>query len=470
MFSLLNDLSQNIVIEKASQMAVSTYCVIFTMWLCKTRRAPRGTIYWLPTKGSVQDFVGTKVDPFINENQELVKSIDKTHKFNMGLKFLYGIPTYWRGLESKSGVKTISADAAMYDEFDEADQSQVAQARKRLSGGDIRIERELSTPTIPDFGINKRFQESDQHYFALKCPSCSRYQVLEQEFPNCFKQNKHGEYYLACKHCAKPLDIKDGYWCAMNPKHPTRGYHISQLYSPFLKPDDIMREYYTTEFMGHFYNHVIGEPYLSATDKVTEAHVLNLCDPTLKMPDVSQTGTFMGVDQGAKLHVTIMRSGTKPQVIAAIETDSFDQVAYLIRRYNVRDCVIDALPETRKARELQQKFTNKVWLCFYNDNQKGSYAWDEEKGIVQVNRTESLDAGTNAILEQKLSFFRREKIMEMFAKHCSNTAKVVEEDPETGSKKYVYKKLGPDHFRHSLNYAMIAMSRNKSGPAFSVFR
>lgn len=468
MYSLLSDLSQTIVIEKASQMAVSTYCVIYTMWLCKTKNAPRGVIYWLPTDGDVTDFVGTKVDPFISENQELLKSADKSQKFNVGLKFMYGIPTYWRGLKSKSKVKSISADAAMYDEFDEADPSQVAQARKRLSGGDIKIQRELSTPTIPDFGINKRFQESDQHHFALKCPSCNRYQVLEQEFPNCFKQNKQGDYYLGCKHCVKSLSIQNGYWCALNPKSQLRGYHISQLYSPFLSPNEIMHEFLTTEFIGHFYNHVVGVPHLSATDKVSENDVFNLADPTRPNAELSQTGTSMGVDQGAKLHVTIMKD---KKVLAAMERESFDDLAHIIRRYNVNNCVIDALPETRKARELQAKFNpGRVWLCFYNDNQKGSAAWDEEKGIVQVNRTESLDAGTNAILEQKMSFFRRDKILEMFAKHCSNTAKVVEEDPNTGSKKYVYKKLGPDHFRHSLNYAMIAVSRNKSGPAFSVFR
>jgi hypothetical protein len=35
-------------------------------------------------------------------------------------------------------------------------------------------------------------------------------------------------------------------------------------------------------------------------------------------------------------------------------------------------------------------------------------------------------------------------------------AKKLEEDEETGSKRYVYVKLGPDHFRHALNYEAMA--------------
>ena len=46
--------------------------------------------------------------------------------------------------------------------------------------------------------------------------------------------------------------------------------------------------------------------------------------------------------------------------------------------------------------------------------------------------------------------------MDEFATHCANTAKKLEEDEETGSKTYTWVKLGPDHYRHALNYWGIA--------------
>jgi hypothetical protein len=39
-----------------------------------------------------------------------------------------------------------------------------------------------------------------------------------------------------------------------------------------------------------------------------------------------------------------------------------------------------------------------------------------------------------------------------FASHLHNVAKNLEENEETGSKRYAYVKLGPDHFRHAFNY------------------
>jgi hypothetical protein len=50
-----------------------------------------------------------------------------------------------------------------------------------------------------------------------------------------------------------------------------------------------------------------------------------------------------------------------------------------------------------------------------------------------------------------------------FAKHLHNVAKKLEEDEETGSKRYVYVKLGPDHFRHAFNYESMAREARRGG-------
>ena len=48
------------------------------------------------------------------------------------------------------------------------------------------------------------------------------------------------------------------------------------------------------------------------------------------------------------------------------------------------------------------------------------------------------------------------EIVREFAEHLHNVAKRLEENEETGSKRYVYVKLGPDHFRHAFNYEAMA--------------
>lgn len=454
-------------------MGVSTYCIIWLLWLCKTRQAPRGIIYWLPTDSTVGDFVNTKLDPFIGENEENLKATVNTASKsaqNQGLKFLYNTPTFWRGLKSKTKVKSISADAAVYDEFDEADPEQVTQARKRLSASEVKLTRDLSTPTIPDFGIDKRFQESDQCHYAFKCEHCSTYNILEEHFPECFQQDKNGDYFHACYKCKRPIDVSSGTWIKKETRNKIRGYQISQLYSPFNSPNEIMHDYHTTQFMGHFYNHVLGLPWIAATDRVTKEHVYACCDPFFTMQSSFLKPTAMGIDVGSRLHVTIIQPDTKKRVVYMGELKHFEEIDTLMLKFNVRELVIDALPETRKVRELISRQKSKAWACFYNDNQKGAYAWKEDERIVMVNRTESLDAGTIDILEKKLVFPQRNSTLEEYAQHCENIVKVPEEDKDTGSIIYAYRKLGPDHYRHSLNYAMIALSRMRSGPVTSHFR
>lgn len=456
-------------------MGVSTYCLIRSLWLCKSKITPRGLIYWLPTDHAVGDFVKTKLDSFVLENEELQKALisQKTKRSmevnTQGLKFLYGVPMFFRGLKSKTNVKSISADAAIYDEFDEADPEQVTQARKRLSASLVKISVDLSTPTIPDFGIDKRFQESDQRHYAFKCDSCSTYNILEETWPNTFIQDKLGKYYPACKKCKSKLNLNNGTWFA-TVQSDIRGYQISQLYSPFVTPDEIMKEYHNTDFMGHFYNHVLGLPYLSSTDRVTAEMVLNLCEPIRTMPSNFLRPTVMGVDVGSLLHTTIIEPGNPHRLIFCGEYKSFEELDTVMLKFNVREVVFDALPETRKVREFISRHKHKAWMCFYSEHQKGSYSWNEIDRNVNVNRTESLDVCTDLVIRKQITLPQRNPMIELFALHCSNVAKVPEENKDTGEKRYAYKKLGPDHFRHSFNYAMIAASRLRHGPVVSIFR
>jgi len=48
------------------------------------------------------------------------------------------------------------------------------------------------------------------------------------------------------------------------------------------------------------------------------------------------------------------------------------------------------------------------------------------------------------------------EITREFGRRLNNVAKKLEEDEETGSKRYIYVKLGPDHFRHAFNYEAMA--------------
>jgi hypothetical protein len=118
--------------------------------------------------------------------------------------------------------------------------------------------------------------------------------------------------------------------------------------------------------------------------------------------------------------------------------------------------VVDALPETRNARSFAHRHRGRVFLNFYQEHQKGRYRWDERNQTVACNRTESLDASHNGIMNAQIILPKESEVTQEFAHHLHNVAKRLEEDEETGSKRYVYVKLGPDHFRHAFNYEAMA--------------
>jgi len=173
----------------------------------------------------------------------------------------------------------------------------------------------------------------------------------------------------------------------------------------------------------------------------------------------------MGVDQGADLHVVIGKKARQKagKVIQLGVYKDWEELDRLMKNFHISRCVVDALPETRNARAFAQRHKGRVFLNYYNEHQKGSYAWNEKDLTVSCNRTESLDASHKEITDQAIILPKECEIIRTFTDHLHNTAKKILEDEETGSKRYVYVKLGADHFRHAFNYE--AMAR-QSSPIF----
>ncbi len=109
-----------------------------------------------------------------------------------------------------------------------------------------------------------------------------------------------------------------------------------------------------------------------------------------------ENGIYMGADVGIKLHVVIRQHLGEDRTRALFigEVDTFEELAELMTRYDVRRCVIDALPDIHKAREFARARPGKVWLAYY-DRQDTDHLWVKGKGsdvaTVHINRVQSLD-------------------------------------------------------------------------------
>ncbi len=223
----------------------------------------------------------------------------------------------------------------------------------------------------------------------------------------------------------------------------TSGYHYSQLFSHFVEPGDILHQFRTTDNLADFYNLKIGNAYVEAENRLTVQEVLALCGHD-GIAGHDEGPCYMGVDQGKDLHVVIGKKHPQKagKIIHVAAYKDWDELDRLMRNFNVTRCVVDALPETRNARAFAERFRGKVFLNYYNEHQKGHYAWNERELIVSCNRTESLDASHREIMDKAVIFTKQCGIIRDFANHLHNVAKRLEENEETGSKRYVYLKLG----------------------------
>ena len=440
---------------KATQMGLTSKAMLRTMHSARYGDY-RGILYLFPSKSDVLDFSKGRISPLIADNPDTIgKWVTETD--SAGIKKVWNTFLYLRGMRSRVGLKSVPADLIVYDELDEAPQKGIDMAQERMAHSEIKESLKLSNPTIPDYGIDKAFQGTDQRYWLLKCPACGHYTCLEDTFPGCLVETG-GRVIRACERCQSELDPAVGEWV---PKHPRvtdqRGYHYSQLFSSYVEPVDILKQFRTTTNLQDFYNLKIGNAYIEAENRLSLEEVLHLCGSE-GIASSSPGPCSMGVDQGKDLHVVIGKRGVdRPDSVIHLGVyKDWEELDRLMVNFNVERCVVDALPETRNARAFAERYKGKVYLNYYQVGQKGGYAWNEGTLTVACNRTESLDESHNQVMFRKIFLPKECGVVKDFAQHMHNVAKKLEEDDDTGSKRYVYVKLGTDHFRHAFNYECMA--------------
>jgi hypothetical protein len=471
--ALLQDDSPRQCAKKGAQMGFTEACVLKTLHGHIAGKYPQGTLYLFPTQNDVTDFSKGRFNPLIVDNPSIARYVQDTDAAN--IKRIGGGMLYLRGArvsqkiqgtkKSSSALKSVPVDRLVFDEIDEMSPQMVDLALERISHSTVKEEFYLSTPTIPDYGIDKLYQSSDQRVWVIRCEKCNHETCLEIEFPECLRERGDGTVFRACTKCGAEIHPRDGRWVATYPDRSNDlvGWWISQLNSVYVNPADILRLYHDPPNgnLAEIYNSKLAMAWIAAENRLS-AHDLMAClgrDPMY----VNHTGPCaMGIDVGADLHVVI---GFKPnkktvQIAYMGRFSKFEDIHDLAQRFNVRCAVIDALPETRKVRDFQEAERYESFLCWYDDHLRTSARWNLEKRDVAVNRTEVCDATHHLVVTpDNLLLPRRSDEVDEYIKQMCNIAKVLEEDPETGSKEYRYRKLGPDHYRHAMNYLLLASTR-----------
>ena len=156
-----------------------------------------------------------------------------------------------------------------------------------------------------------------------------------------------------------------GEWIADLSNRKFHGYHLSRLFSPRYTIDELTERFFKA--LGNdsetqrFYNASLGEPYTAVGAELTAADMDAIRGeymPLLK----SGTPAVVGIDIGSFNYYQVVELKTGRLLSADIT--NWPGLDRLYDSYNLVATVIDALPETSKAKELARRHPN-VWLATY---------------------------------------------------------------------------------------------------------
>lgn len=468
------------VVMKGSQIGAST------MEILKVLHAARywgiNQIYTLPTADDVFKFVPGKVNRIMNLNPCIKEgidpqSVDAIEQKQIGKSFLY-----FKGTFTEREAIMLTSDRNIHDELDKSNPEVVRDYTSRMGYSKFRSQHFFSTPTIPNFGIHKMFEQSDQKNWRFNCPHCTYRQHMEWD-----KNVDQERGIYVCQKCKKeitPQEInKLGSWEARYPNRPISGYWITQMHCPWRTAADLIKEREDADDDTYFYNFVLGLPYLSAEQRIPASLFLrNLTD---KEAEAAEDYNVMGIDTGSGTgkgnHVII---GNKTGVFwMGVLTDKegndrFQQAAELIKFYDIRVTVIDGQPYTVEALNLAKQFPYRVYLCWFKDDPKMleiTRFFDEEEGKdkeledeikVLASRTRIIDDTITKLHKHEIKFAMKSESpsFKMLIEHAQTMyARSVTD--KLGQVKREWANTGANDFFLSFIYWHIALrKRNKYEP------
>lgn len=492
--AIYRDRSPKIAIRKPSQAGLSLWAIV-AKGIHAARYWGINIIHTLPTVADVQKFVPAKVNELIKRNVKIRagisdKEVDAVTQKQFGKGFVY-----YRGTQTEREVTMITSDRNIYDELDRSDMKQIAAFKSRQEGEDsLKEEIWLSTPTVPNFGIDEKYAESDQKHWRFTCGHCGYRQHMV--WPDNVDMARKAYICSACGGRLKETWIRPrtkkntegtGAWEAKYPGREVSGYWITQMIFPWkwVSCEDLVKEYREREKKGqldYFYNHKLGLPYVSAESQIPASLIYR----NLTQRDHVETNCIMGVD--VQLRELYVHVGTEEGIFGILcvreEYDDdgntvkskWERLAELMEVYDVRIAVIDGGFTPNEVMDFARRFPNRVFVNWYKDDPKHAkiirFADEdfqkppktfEEEVTVLTERDRMIDWVLADLKGGAIRFFyhQDDDAVKMLVAHTGTTyARTVTDRVGLASREWV--STGKDDLLHALIYWRIALEKFRS--------
>lgn len=451
------------VVMKATQVGCSAWAVRWSLYHADTKG--RTGLYVFPTAKDMYDFSSLRIKPTIDGSEYLAARQKPDDPDNKGMKGVGIGVVVFRGSESKRGLDSVDVDHLVFDEYDTLEHKNIPDAEMRVSSPlSPGLIRRIGVPSVPDWGISKLYDESDQRKWHVKCSHCGEWQELDF-----FKNVDMARAIRVCASCSGNIeaDIPNGEWVALFPDRDVRGYHMARLIIPGANIADMIKKSRkrTPSERLVFFNKHLGLPYAPAEGRLSKEAIAAAQREFVMGDALAYTGSnmvTMGVDVASvrdlnvRISEHISEDTKKALFIGQIE--SFDDLANLMDRFKVSMAAIDHLPDGRLSRGFAEKFPGRVYLVSYDGtpHPKDSQVLkvDEEMRHARVRRTEAIDAMADMIRQQKNLLPL--DLPEHYVEQMQSLVRVSEQD-ELGKRVVAYRRMGPaDDYAHCETYDVVA--------------
>lgn len=478
MYDMYNDLSPLQVTLKPPQIGATVKDILKSFWVAK--KLKRDIIYTLPTATDVNDMAGGKINRLVAQNpilKEWIRDHDTVEQKSVGDNIIY-----YRGTFSAKQAMMVSSDLNIHDEVDASDASVITQYETRLQAKQDGWRWYFSHPSLAGHGVDVYWNQSDKKEWYITCSECNHEQVLTWP-DNIDVENKR----YCCGTCRSEMSDEQrvhGIWrnadgVPWNGKveggYLFSGWHITQMMCSWIsaakileaKNDPMKDEQY-------FYNMVLGLPHVASENKIAPEVVLKNVVPTV---NDQQDRVIIGVDTGLPTYYTVLNkqgvfffNSCKRIGDQNVPSDynPYDEIEGLLKRWPKSIIVSDQGGDLTPMRLLQAKYPGRVFLCFYRKDRKAKemIKWGEsnEYGTVVVDRNRMIQM----IVEQmrdvgRIRFNGSVEDWKPFADHFGNIYRVAKETPF--GVEYSWERNGPDHYVHSLLYALVGLDRYSASQA-----
>lgn len=491
----MSDPSPIMSIRKSSQVGATQ--MVANLALGTAMLYPASNIlYILPTQNFARKWAANRLSPII-KGSKLLSSRLNPEVSNLELKQLGD--SFVHILGSQSEIISVPTLAVIVDELNFCNLQKVTTAQSRLTHNEEGKGRYItfSTPTLPDYGVDKEYSQGKQYQYLCKHDVCGKWVKIDPshclkvpgfdgtmyEWDKSFFEDetiRPKDAYYKCPSCKTPvtqenlIDPKKRQWVAEYPDREYSSYQVFPTDCAYYSPAPKLLEASKT-YMRHadFLNFGCGVPVadpesivmLDTLDRYAHRNPINY-PSAVPMSSGELGNVAVGMDVGKMCHVVVIRNqgGNRYQVLhmeRVPQAEARERYDSLLKGYKARKGVVDAMPDATLSRGcVEDAYHGQAFTAFFVRNPPKSseeFSIDEVESIVKVPRTHMISTMVKALNTGKLSLPLRHDELTLYKQHLGKLRKVTRISDTTGEAIEAWVSSdSEDHYAMATLYALTA--------------